>query len=352
MLHPNLIPNQKTAREALILLDKITEKHRQTLFVHDPFGSIIGSITDGDIRRGLIKGLNIDDAVRLFMNTGFYHFLRDEDIDLKQLKKLRTENIKIIPLLNADKTLHKVINLNNIKSLLPVSVLIMAGGIGSRLKPLTDKTPKPMLPVGEKPIIEHMIDRLVLYGIEDIHISLRHMGEQIIDYFGDGRSKGISINYIRENDPRGTIGAAGMLKNVKHNHIIVQNADLLCNIDYEDLYLFGKNNHFDAVISTFPFQVNIPYAVVHANNHNRVDTIREKPAYTFHSNAGIYLFKTEILDLIPKKVKFDTPDLLNQLLDKGYMVGNFPYIDYWLDIGRREDYLKAQEDIKHIKLHV
>lgn len=351
MLQEHLISHGCAAREALARLDSITGSYRQALFVYDTGHKIIGSVTDGDIRRGLINGLDIDKPVEVFMNRHFHHFQKDRAIDPKSLRALRSENITIIPVLHPDHTLDKIINLHDLRSVLPVSALIIAGGKGLRLSPMTDHTPKPLLPVGGKPIIEHMLGRLMLYGIAECYISLHHMGEQITGYLGDGSSRGIHIQYLHEEEPRGTLGAASMINDVQHDYVIVQNADLLCNIDYEALYLFGKDNDFDVVVATFPFQVNIPYAVVEAGKQHTVAAISEKPSYTFHSNTGIYLFKTTVFDRLPRQGRVDTPDFLRQLLLEGYNIGHFPYIDYWLDIGSPEDYLRAQEDIKHLRLY-
>jgi len=226
----------------------------------------------------------------------------------------------------------------------------MAGGKGERLLPLTQNTPKPLLKVGDKPIIEHNIDRLIKFGINDIYISVRYLAEQLVEYFGDGRDKGCNIYYIFEDEPLGTIGALSKIENLKNENVILLNSDLLTNIDYEDFFRVFKEENAAMAIASTPFDINVPYAVLEFSEGKNISTFKEKPKYTYYSNAGIYLIKADLLNRIPKNEKHDATDFLNGLLSDGFKVISEPIHGYWLDIGRIEDYFKAQEDIRYINL--
>ena len=223
----------------------------------------------------------------------------------------------------------------------------MAGGEGRRLRPLTEKTPKPLLKVGNKPILEHNIDRLIHFGIDDYWICVRYLGEQIEEYFGDGSLRNISIKYIWEEEPLGTIGAVTRITDFKHDHILVTNSDLLTNLDYEDFYLDFVKKEADLSVVTIPYSINVPYAVLETSN-GHVLSFKEKPTYTYYSNGGIYLMKKSMLQYVPKGF-FNATDLMEYLLKNSHRVVSYPLHGYWLDIGRTEDYARAQEDIKYLK---
>ena len=224
----------------------------------------------------------------------------------------------------------------------------MAGGRGQRLRPLTDSTPKPLLKMGSKTIIEHNLDRLVMFGIDDFWISLNYLGEQIEDYLNTGKHKNINIEYVREHKALGTIGAASKIINFKHDYVLVTNSDLLTNLDYEKFFLEFVNQNADLAVLTIPYQVNIPYAVLETNN-GKVKSIKEKPTYTYFSNGGIYLMKREMLNFVPKEKFYNATDLVENLIQTNYKVISIPFSGYWLDVGKHEDFEKAQIDINNIK---
>jgi len=225
----------------------------------------------------------------------------------------------------------------------------MAGGRGERLRPLTDDIPKPLLKVGEKPIIEHNIDRLKCFGIDDIWISLGYLGSQINEYFKSGISKSIKIKYVWEEKVLGTAGALTLINDFNHDCILMMNSDLLTNIDFEDLYLFYLKHDADFVVSCIPYQVKVPYAVMETKD-NIVTGFKEKPSYTHYSNAGIYMMKKEVIDLVPKNEFYNATDLMEKLIRLRKKIVAYPIIDYWLHIGNHEDFRKAQTDIISIKL--
>jgi NDP-sugar pyrophosphorylase family protein len=223
----------------------------------------------------------------------------------------------------------------------------MAGGKGQRLLPMTENIPKPLLKVGGKPILEHNFDRLVTYGINDFWISVNYLGEQIESYFGNGSSKNVNISYVKESESLGTVGAVSLINDFKHEYVLIANSDLLTNIDYEHFFLDFLSQDADMAVVTIPYQVNIPYAVLETNE-GRVLNFKEKPTFTYYSNGGVYLFKRQIIDLIPKNSFFNATDLMEKLIKENYKVISIPFAGYWLDIGKHDDFEKAQNDIKNV----
>lgn len=331
-------------RESLKRLDILSSD--AILFLVDENNVLLGSLTDGDLRRGFIKGLGFEDHLSRFIQPN-PKFIQHGKYNLKEIISLREKNFTIFPVVNSEKQVINIVNFRHQKSYLPVDAMIMAGGRGERLKPLTDSKPKPMLPVGDKPIIEHNIDRLNTYGIDDIWISVRYLGDKLVDYFKDGAEKSIRINYVWEDKPLGTAGALALVDNFMQDYVLLMNSDLLTNIDFEELFLFFEEQDADLVVACIPYQVNVPYAVMETEN-SLVKGLKEKPTYTHYSNAGIYLMKKEVISSIPKNQCFNATDLMEQLIQEGKKVAAYPLVGYWLDIGKHDDYKKAQEDIKHI----
>jgi len=329
--------------EALRKLD--SEKSNQTLFVLDDNKRLVGTVTDGDIRRGFLKGLNLDSLIKLFAYTNFSFI--NGDIAVSTIRRLKKEGKMVFPKLNQAGQIEKVYDLSKLKSILPLHALIMAGGRGERLRPLTDQTPKPMLLLGGKPIIEHNIDRLISFGIETITISVRYLADQIINYFGDGSSKGITINYIEEDEPLGTIGCVAQIERIDHEAILVLNSDVFTNIDFEDFYLTFENENADMAVASIPYSVDIPYAIMELRD-NCITSFKEKPKKTYYANAGIYLIKKESLSNIPKDSFFNATDLMDAIMAKNGKLIHSPITGYWIDIGKHDDYNKAKEIIRHL----
>lgn len=341
-----LIPTGSTILEALDQLNK--QVWDPILFVVDADNKLVGSLTDGDIRRGLLSGKRTENSINDIIQKNPKFVLKGEK-DLTKIIEYRNNNIRVLPILDRDNCVVNVISFRDLKSYLPVDAVIMAGGRGERLRPLTDNIPKPLLQVGDKPILEHNIDRLRLFGIDDFWITLRYLPEQIIEFFGDGSTKDIHIEYVHENEPLGTIGSVSMIQNFIHDFVLVTNSDLLTNIDYEHFFLDFIKEDADMSVVTIPYSVDIPYGVLETNNGHVVN-FREKPTYTYYSNGGIYLIKSEILQHIPFAKHYNATDLMEYLMGIKKKVISYPLSAYWLDIGRHEDYKKAQKDIKTIKL--
>lgn len=342
-----LIHNDKTILEALQKLNDIlyvSHISRLILFVVDDDKSILGSLTDGDIRRSLLNRADLTITTGQICNRDFV-FEKDQ-VGFLDLKKYRKRDIKILPILNDNKKLLRIIDLETTKSQLPLECMIMAGGRGKRLSPLTDTVPKPMLPLGDRPIIEHNIDRLISFGIRKIYISVKYLGEQISDYFGDGSSKGISIEYIWEDEPLGTAGALSLVEKFNTPYVLLMNSDLFSDVDFEDLYLDLVDQNADMCVASTEYKVDVPYAVFETEDGTVVD-FREKPSYVYHSNAGIYILKRELIDKIPKNEYFDITDLMQNLVTEGGKLIHNPIHGFWIDIGSPVDYKQAQEFIKH-----
>ncbi|MGV8879150.1 MAG: nucleotidyltransferase family protein [Sphingobacteriaceae bacterium] len=331
--------------QALIQLEDLAKD--AILFVVDEQDKLIGSLTDGDIRRGLIRGLSTEDFVEGIIQP-HPRFLRKGEIDITKVIEYREGNFRILPILDKEDKVVNVINFRETRSYLPIDAVIMAGGRGQRLKPLTDLIPKPLLNIGGKPIMEHNVDRLALYGIDDFWISVKYLGKQIEDFFGNGENKNIHIEYVWEDEPLGTIGAVSKIEDFEHDYVLVTNSDVLTNLDYEHFFLDFINKKADFAVVTIPYEVNIPYAVLETSD-GHVQSFKEKPTYTYYSNGGIYLMKKEILEFIPKETYFNTTDLMEKILKEGRKILSYPLAGYWLDVGKHEDFEKAKKDINQIK---
>lgn len=346
-LNDHIIFIDSTIKQALEILDK-QGLISNVLFVTDKNNILKGSITDGDIRRSLLRGNYINESVEKAMNTAC-RYIKGKISSKEELNGYKKAHLFFLPVVDEAMKVVSIININHYKSFLPVDAIIMAGGEGKRLLPLTLRKPKPLLEVGEKPIIEHNIDRIKSFGIHNIYISINYLGNQLISYFSNGHGKGISIHYITEDKPLGTIGAAEKVKEeLVSDAVLIMNSDLLTNIDFEEFYNAFIDSNADMAVAATSYNVDIPYAVMEVHKDNSIYSLKEKPRYTYYSNAGIYLVKKEMLSYLPSEQTYDSTDFIELLISKGKKVITFPILGYWLDIGKMEDYQKAQEDIKHI----
>lgn len=346
-IQKHTIDQSASVREALIRLDELA--FDSILFVVNESNKLLGSLTDGDLRRGFIKGLDFSDEILKFVQSNPSFIYENEDA-VDKLETFRLKNFKIVPVLNLKNEIIDIINFRETSTRIPADAVLMAGGEGKRLRPLTENTPKPLLKVGDKPIIEYNIDRLSNVGIKNVNLSINYLGDQLVDYFGDGSSKNINVKYVKENKPLGTIGSILLVDKFEHDDIIVMNSDLLTNIDFADFYKLFKSTNADMAVAATSYNVDIPYAVLEVNNENTVKSLKEKPRYTYYSNAGIYFLKKELLNMIPQDTFFDITDLMDRILEMNLKLVTYPINGYWLDIGKHDDFIKAQEDIKHIKL--
>jgi dTDP-glucose pyrophosphorylase len=317
-----------------------------TLLVSDKKNRMVGTLTDGDIRRGLINGLTLSDKVSSFMNTKF--LCVQEGFTVIDFKKARELGVRLLPILDRNRKIIKVYNLKNKKSALPIECMIMAGGRGERLRPLTDHTPKPMLLLEDKPIIEHNIDRLISYGIEKFYISVKYLGKQIVDYLGDGSSKNVSIEYVWENEPLGTAGALTLVNFFNTDYILLINSDIFTDANFEDLYLNVISECAEMGAASIKHSVKVPYGIFNEKNY-RVTGLKEKPILNNYANAGIYILKSALVNEIPKNTYYNITDLMELLIKTDRKLIHNPITGYWIDIGQQQEYLNAKELIKHIR---
>lgn len=342
----HIINKEEQVRSALAKLDKLGSD--AILFVTDEHKKLIGSLTDGDLRRGFINNLSFDDSIIKFIQQNPVSITRN-NYTLVQLEEYKRKNFKIIPILDEEGTIIDILNFRIQETIIPADAVLMAGGEGKRLRPLTESTPKPLLKVGEKPIIEHNIDRLLKVGVKNINISINYLGDQIVDYFGDGANRNANIEYVREDIPLGTIGSILLVDNFIHDDIIVMNSDLLTNIDFGDFFKAFKQSDADMAVAATSYHVDIPYAVLEVDDLNQVSSLKEKPRYTYYSNAGIYIIKKDLLSMIPDGKFYDITDLMDAIIGSDKKLITYPITGYWLDIGKHEDFKKAQKDILQIK---
>ena len=330
--------------DVLKMIDKLPSL--QTVFVFDAEKKIIGTITDGDIRRGFINGLSLEGLVQDFMNKDF-SFLLDGDDNFNKLNDYRTRKLKAVPLISDKGNLIKVYDFTRTKSILPIDAVIMAGGKGERLRPLTDTVPKPLLKIGGKEIISYNFDRLLQFGITNQTVTVNYLGDQIND-FCKGYNSEINFNIIKEDKFLGTAGSLSLIEDFSNDVILLMNSDLLTDIDYEDFYKSFIKNEADILVASVPYPVSIPYAIFE-NEDLKVKSFKEKPEYIYYANAGIYLIKRKALNLIPKNEFYNATDLMEKIIELDMKLIHYPMHNYWLDIGKPADFKKANEDIINLK---
>jgi dTDP-glucose pyrophosphorylase len=346
--HRNIIPESYSIKQAMQCLNDMEGKDNLTLFVTNASNQLVGTLTDGDIRRGLLKGKDISDSVGTVMHPKF-RFLLQNHFGLDEIDRFRNDEIELVPLLDSNRQIIRIIALSEKKSILPLDVFMLAGGEGRRLRPLTDDLPKPLLKVGDKPIIDHNIERLRCYGIDNILLSVNYLAEKIEHHLAGYPADDINFTFIREKKPLGTIGSLALAQGITHDTVLVMNSDLLTNIDFEDFYRSFISSGADMAVAGVPYKVDVPYAIMEVEGE-KVTSFREKPTYTYYSNGGIYLLKRKLIDLIPKNEFYNATDLMEKIMLEKYKLTYYPILGYWMDIGQHADYLKAQEDIRHIRL--
>ncbi len=341
-----LISQDKTLLEALSQINKIA-KGPLVLFVIDDEGRMVGTLTDGDSRRALIAGASVNDRAEKIMHCNF-NYMRVEDIkDVKEIRRQKEMLMKMVPVLDSEMHIVDIINLEKFKTRLPVDAVMMAGGRGERLRPLTEKTPKPLLPVGDKAIIDHNVDRLISYGVTHISVTVNYLKEQIEEHYKEPRN-GVQIETVREPKFLGTIGSIRLVSKFYNDTVLLMNSDIFTNIDYEDFYLHFQQHDAEMSVAAIPYNVSIPYGILDLNGRN-IQGLLEKPKYTYYANAGIYLIRRRALDEIPNDTFFNATDLVEKLIGEGKKVIRYPLNGTWIDIGNPQEYQKAQDLVKHMQ---
>lgn len=316
------------------------------LFVVDEEDKMVGTLTDGDSRRALISGFSVHDKAEKIMHRNF-NYLKEEEIDnVQEIKRQKELAMKLVPVLDKDMHIVEIINLEKYKTRLPVDAVLMAGGKGERLRPLTEKTPKPLLPVGEKAIIDHNVDRLISYGIQHISVTVNYLKEQIEEHYYAPRN-GVQINTVREPKYLGTIGSIRFVPQFYNDTVLLMNSDVFTNIDYEDFFLHFQQHDAEMSVAAIPYDVSIPYGILDLEGRN-IKGLLEKPKYNYYANAGIYLIKKNALDEIPENTYFNATDLVEKLISEGKTVIRYPLNGTWIDIGNPQEYQKANDLVKHL----
>lgn len=317
------------------------------LFVQNEKKQMVGTLTDGDSRRALIAGASVNDKIEKIMHRNF-NFMNAEEIDnVKEIKRQREIRMRLVPILDKEHHIVEIINLERYKTRLPIDAVLMAGGKGERLRPLTEKTPKPLLKVGEKAIIDHNIDRLISYGVKNISVTVNYLKEQLEEHFAEPRGE-VQVQTVREPKFLGTIGSIKFVKEFYNDTVLVMNSDLFTNINYEDFYLHFKDHDADMSVAAVPYDVDIPLGILNLDGRNIIG-LSEKPHYGYYANAGIYLIKKSALDLIPKDRLFHSTDLVEALIASGKKVIRFPLGGTWIDIGTPQEFRRACDMVKYIK---
>ena len=340
-----IIIESATVKDALIAINNITHDG-ESLVVVNPDQQMVGSLTDGDIRRGLIAGAELTDPVSKIMHRDF-KFIKEEEYDVAHLKSFRDRRIMFIPILDDQRHIVDVVNLQKFKSMLPIDAVLMAGGKGERLRPLTEKTPKPLLEVGGKCIIDHNVDRLISYGVQHVNVTVNYLGEQIEEHFAAPRN-GVQVHTFREPKFLGTIGSIKFVDTFYNDSVLVMNSDLFTNIDYEDFFLHFQMHDAEMSVAAIPYNISIELGILDLDGRN-IKGIIEKPKYNYYANAGIYLIKKRSLTEIPEATFFHATHLVEKLIAQGKKVIRYPLHSTWIDIGTPQEFERAKELVKHLK---
>lgn len=338
------INQNASIKEALEVIDKGAIK---VAVVLSDDGLLLGMLNDGDIRRALLKGMSLGDSIAGIINkhpvVANINDTKERILELSNEKKLHQ-----IPIISNG----KLVGIQDIREFLapknkPNKVILMVGGLGTRLRPLTNDVPKPMLDVGNKPILHTIVENFAKYGYTDIIMCVNYKSEIIKEYFGSGDKFGVKIEYVLESKRMGTAGALSLLKERPKDDFFVMNGDLLTNVNFEYLHEYHKDSNALASICIRKYEMQVPYGVVNVRA-NKVTSIEEKPTQSFFVSAGIYMFSPIVLDFIPKGVFYDMPTLFSELLKHDFPIHPFPIREYWLDIGRMDEYRRANDEYEGV----
>lgn len=336
-----LVPVGSSIRDAMAVLD---QSALQIVLVVDPLEKLVGTVTDGDIRRGLLRDLSQNASVEEVMNRN--PLTAPQGLSRQELiETLRRHDLRHVPIvdrtgrvvgLEADSELYEGVEKDN-------WVVLMAGGLGQRLRPLTDDVPKPLLAVGDRPLLEIIIDRFIVQGFRRFFISVNYRAEMVMSHFGDGGRLGCVIRYLEELEPLGTAGAIGLLPEMPKDPFVVMNGDLLTTVDFDRLVSFHADHAGDLTLCVRRYSHQIPYGVAEIRD-SQVVNIVEKPSHDCYISGGIYVLSPTVLPRLKPTRRIDMPDLMRDLIASGRRVAAFPVTEYWIDIGRIEDLERARSE--------
>lgn len=334
-------------RDTIRVLD---ESAKQIVLVVNEGNRLLGTVTDGDIRRSILKGMSLEEPVQRIMNTDPTVAVVDEGRE-SILALMQRTRLHHLPLVDEN---HCVMGLETLDELIQLrarenQVVLMAGGLGNRLRPLTDECPKPMLKVGNKPLLETILENFIEYGFHRFYIAVNYMADVVKSYFGDGSRWGVDIKYLHEEQQLGTAGALSLLQDTPTEAILVMNGDLLTKVNFKQLLDFHYGHQAKATMCVREYDFQVPYGVVKIDGP-RITSIDEKPIQRFFVNAGIYVLEPEALDLISPNSYFDMPTLFEKLIELKMESAVFPIREYWLDIGHLADYNRANGEYRDVFL--
>jgi dTDP-glucose pyrophosphorylase len=338
------LPNE-TIKVCMVKIDK---NKKGSLVIVDEAGFLLGTLSDGDIRRAILGGKLIEDEIQSIFNDHPTKYF-DHEIDAISFEILQEKKISIVPIVNEANFLIGIQTAEKGHKFGPISnhVVLMVGGEGQRLGELTKNTPKPLLVVGDKPILQTILERLEFFGFRNIILCTRYLSKSIEDFCGDGSRFGLKISYYEEKEKSGTIGAVKNLEGLISEPFLVMNGDLLTGLNYKNILDFHNSNIGIMTIGCTNYTSKIPYGVLETDGVN-VNRILEKPSYTYRVSGGIYVLNQQCLEFIPKDQYFDITDLMDQILVSKKTLNAFPIEEYWLDIGMPNDFLKANMDYNNL----
>lgn len=339
-----VVHTKQTLFETMKIID---ETSLQFAVVVDEDNHLLGTVTDGDIRRGILRGEGLEVPINLIMNPN--PFSAKYGLKTNTYKQLmKSKNLKQLPIVNGQNQVVDILFIDHLET--PTNknqVILMLGGLGKRLRPLTNDIPKPMLKVGNKPIVESIIEGFKQYGYTNFIFSVNYKKEVIQDYFQNGNIMGISIDYIEEKKRMGTAGALSLLENRPTEPFFVMNGDLLTQVNFDQLMQFHQEQNAVATMCVREYEYQVPYGVIETDGVELI-SIKEKPIHRSFVNAGIYVLSPEVFEYIPVDTFYDMPSLFEALINQGKKTSVFPIHEYWLDIGRVDDFNRANEQYKEL----
>jgi dTDP-glucose pyrophosphorylase/CBS domain-containing protein len=339
-----LVAQDASIRTTMEVIDRFA---KGIALVIDDAGHLLATVTDGDMRRAILAGVNLDHPVSRMQKAGQTRpvVARIETSENALLALMAQYSIRQVPLLDDAgrvcglSVLHEILQQNE----LPLTGVIMAGGYGKRLMPLTEAVPKPMLPVNGRPLLEHTLAKLRQSGIRNVNVATHHLSQSIVDHFKDGSEFGVQLRYFEETEPLGTAGGLGSMASGT-DPLLVINGDVLTSVDVRAMLDFHRDHHASLTVGVRQYDIEVPFGVVETDGV-KVTGIQEKPVLRHFINAGIYLLDRDVCRLVPDGRRFDMPDLIAAVIESGGAVISFPVREYWIDIGRIEQYNKAGLDV-------
>jgi dTDP-glucose pyrophosphorylase/predicted transcriptional regulator len=336
------------------IMEAMDRTGKGIILIVDDKHQLLGAITDGDLRRGVLAGAHLGmraDEILKAKPADFAEVV-SASVSLtagELLRAFEDAGVRQLPLVDEANRVVDLVTIDMLvpEHLAPLEAVIMAGGKGTRLRPLTDTLPKPMLPIGDRPILEHIVDSLKKANISNVNITTHYKGNEIRDHFGDGTDFGINIAYVVEDEPLGTAGGLNLMNEKPTEPVLVLNGDILTQVDFRAMFDYHRDHGADLTVAVSKYDVEVPYGVIDCVGAN-VRALKEKPVYNFFVNAGIYLLDPVVWEHLPKG-HINMTDVVDLLIKAGRTVVSFPILEYWLDIGQHDQYEQAQGDIGRIQ---